>query len=351
LTREIGARFFVIARDKGHDLIAHIHHSCTDAQGMITFLEDLIIEYAVKQGNIEMVRAPRKLEPELLVRRGSPMLSGWSFLKMLHKQALGLRGVLRFLRNTPMPLADRQGEPVSPIHQDAHSSPLVHEFNQIETQRIMAAARKATVNASEILLRDLFLAIFDWRKKHSLGNDLDCMRISFPIGLRSPSEIRMPMANCFSMVFLDRQAELFQDPHFLLRSIHEQMCTIKDNQLQYTFLLSLGVARKLPGGLSRFLSGTRCHATSCFSNIGKVFILSPLPTKEGKLVLGELELDSLDFVLPLRPHMHAAFTAHMYGGCLRLLINYDHRRMTKDDARDLLEGFLGKIHRTMGVTD
>lgn len=348
LEREIGARFHVVKRETGHDLIAHIHHCCADAQGLVTLLEDLMTEYALRRGTIE-ISAPRKLEPERLLRRGSPMLTGWGFLKMLHKQAVGLRGVLRFIRNTPVPLAAREREADAPVDGNLLPNPLTFAFNQSETRAIFAAARKASVNVGDILVRDLFLAIFDWRRDHSMGHDTDCLRISIPMSLRRAADMRMPMANSFSMIFLDRHANLFPNPHLLLKSIHEQMRIIKENQLQYTFLLSVALARKLPGGLSTYTSKDICHASSCFSNIGTVFAGTLLPRREGRLVIGNMELESMDFVLPLRPHMHAAMCSHIYGGCLRVLINYDPRHISRDDARDLLEGFISRVRRTVAV--
>jgi NRPS condensation-like uncharacterized protein len=351
LERETGARFHVVRRAEGHDLIAQIHHCCTDAQGLVTLLEDLLTEYAQRQGSADISAASLKLEPERLLRRGAPMLTGWGFLKMLHRQAVGLRGVLRFIRNRPVPLAPRKRGADTPVREDLLQNPLTFEFNQSETRELFAAARKASVNASDILVRDLFLAVFDWRRNHSQGNDADCLRISIPISLRGAADLRMPMANSFSLVFLDRQASLFPDPHLLLQSIHEQMRIIKDNQLQYTFLLSVALARKLPGGLSTYTSKDTCHASSCFSNIGTVFATTPLPRREGRLVIGDMELESLDFVLPLRPQMHAAFCANLYGGRLRILMNYDTRNVNEDDARDLLEGYKGRIHRTTAVPE
>lgn len=346
LEREIGARFHVVRRETGHDLIAQIHHCCSDAQGLVTLLEDLMTEYAQRRGSIEIGAPPRKLEPERLLRRGSPMLTGWGFLKMIHKQVVGLRGILRFIRYSPVPLAVRERGADAPVHGNPLPNPLTFEFNQSETRAIFAEARKASVNVGDILVRDLFLTIFDWRRNHSQGNDADCLRISIPISLRGAADLRMPMANSFSMIFLDRQANLFPNPHLLLKSIHEQMRIIKENQLQYTFLLSVALARKLPGGLSTYTSKDICHASSCFSNIGTVFAGTMLPRREGRLVICDMELESMDFVLPLRPHMHAAMCSHIYGGCLRVLINYDPRHISKDDARDLLEGFIGRIRRT-----
>jgi len=75
--------------------------------------------------------------------------------------------------------------------------------------------------------------------------------------------------------------------------------------------------------------------------------MTPLPRDDGKLVVGGLRLESVDFVIPLRQRMHTAFCAHIYGGRLRILMNYDPRHITQEDARDLLEGFRRRVYRSM----
>ncbi len=347
LSLESATRFQVVNREDGHDLLVQAHHACTDAQGLISLMEDLMIEYARLTGGAGSDGSARTPDQARLLRRGAPRLTCRGFMKMLHKQAVGLRGVLQFIRNAPVPLAVR-GEDESVTGCPASfPNPIMFELSRTETRSLFAAGRKGRVNAGDLLMRDLFLAISGWRQERAMGSGADCFRVSVPMSLRGATDQRMPMANSFSLVFLDRGHTDIKAPDLLLRSIHEEMQLIKENQLQYTFLLSLAIARRLPGGLPRFLAKDTCRATSCFSNIGAVFAMTPLPRHDGKLVVGGLRLESVDFVIPLRQRMHAAFCAHIYGGRLRILMNYDPRHITQEDARDLLEGFRRRVYRSM----
>lgn len=347
LSLESATRFQVVNREDGHDLLVQAHHACTDAQGLLSLMEDLMAEYARLTGDAGSADSTRTPDQARLLRRGAPRLTCRGFMKMLHKQAVGLRGVLQFIRNTPVPLAVRGEEEYVTGCPASFPNPIMFELSRAETRSLFAAGRKGRVNAGDLLMRDLFLAISGWRQERAMGSGADCFRVSVPMSLRGATDQRMPMANSFSLVFLDRGHTDIKAPDLLLRSIHEEMQLIKDNQLQYTFLLSLAIARRLPGGLPRFLAKDTCRATSCFSNIGAVFAMTPLPRHDGKLVVGGLKLESVDFVIPLRQRMHAAFCAHIYGGRLRILMNHDPRHITQEDARDLLDGFRRRVCRSI----
>jgi hypothetical protein len=155
------------------------------------------------------------------------------------------------------------------------------------------------------------------------------------------------MANSVSMVFLDRQPSSFSDPGRLLISIHEQMQKIKRLQLQYTFLLSLGLSRLAPGGLSRATAADKCLSTSCLSNLGPVLNRTPLPRNEKRIVAGNVVLEAVDFVIPLRPHLNAAFCVYTYAGRLRVLMHCDPRVAGERHFRDLLDTYAQQIRRTI----
>jgi hypothetical protein len=158
----------------------------------------------------------------------------------------------------------------------------------------------------------------------------------------------MPMANSVSLVFLDRQPGDFSDPDGLLRSIKKQMGRIKRLELQYTFILSLAVSRLLPGGLSRKTRAEECQSTTCLSNLGPVLARTPLPRRDGRIVAGDVELESVDFVIPLRPHVNAALCVYTYAGRLRILMHFDARVLTDEQATDLLGTYIDRLRETTG---
>ena len=50
LTKEPGTRIWVVRRKSATDVVAQIHHSCTDALGMCQVIEDLLVGYASNMG-------------------------------------------------------------------------------------------------------------------------------------------------------------------------------------------------------------------------------------------------------------------------------------------------------------
>ncbi len=346
LTRQPATRFWVVHRDDGDDVIAQVHHACADALGMTQVLEDLLIGYARELGAEEQVSLP-ELNVRHLRRRGAPGLTTWRFLRTAHQQAVGLLGAREFLLRRPEPLVPPAGEIDEALPPPLFPTPLVGQFDSAETGRIRATAKSRKVTVNDLLVRDLFLAVGTWRERRHLGSDRDWLRFSIPINLRSAADARMPMANSVSSVFLDRQGGDFCDADRLLEGIHEQMELIKRLRLQYTFILSLGVSRWLPGGIERGTRADRCPLTSWMSNLGNVFSQTPLPRRDNRVLAGNVVLESVDYVIPLRPHVHAAFCVYTYAGRLQILMHFDPRVIEHDMAQELLDAYLGQIRRTV----
>lgn len=347
LTEQPGTRFWVLDRDDGHDLIAQVHHCCADGQGMSKVMEDLLIGYASALDTTAAGISLPEVDLRLLLRRGAPGLTAGKFLAMAHKQARGLIGALRFLSHSPVPLAAAVGEIEEALPPATFPTPLAHEFDQDETKRITATAKSLKVTVNDFLVRDLFLAMGAWRKKREIGTDRDWIRFSIPISLRRAVDEQMPMVNSVSCVFLDRQPKDFADAGQLLEGIRAQMGLIKRLQLQYTFILSLGIVRWMPGGISRKVRADRCQLTSWMSNLGPVLTRTPLPRREGRLVSGNVVLESVDYVIPLRPHVNASFCVYTYAGRLRVLMHYDPRAIADERSEDLLETYIRQIRRTI----
>jgi len=343
LAQEPGTRIWVVDRDAGHDLIVQAHHCATDALGMSSVFDDLLIGYALKQGAPADVAALPELDERRLLDRGTPGVTTETFLKMVHKQAVGLLGVREFLLRRPVPLTGKMCRLDDPSAPPPFPAPRTHEFTPDETRQIVARAKSLSVTLNDLLVRDLFLVLGAWREENGYGAERDWLRMSIPVGLRTAAETQMPMANSVSMVFLDRRQTDLCDGQHLLDGIRRQMQRIKRNRLQYTFILSLALSRLTPGGLSNRAPDVRCRSTSCFSNLGIALGRTPLPREDGRIRSGNVVLDSVDYVIPLRPHLHAAFCVYTYAGRLRLLMHFDPRAIPAPQAENLLHRFVEQI--------
>jgi len=180
------------------------------------------------------------------------------------------------------------------------------------------------------------------------GHTGDWLRFSIPMDLREAEDETMPMANSISLVFLDRRRRDFKSRDYLLQSIQRDMVSFKRFLRKHSYIFSVGIARFLPGGLARLTRKNKCFATTCFSNVGRILDRRPLPLSDGRVVAGNVLLESLDVVAPpLRRHMDVTFSAHTYGGRLQLVLNYNSLVIQEHDARELLEMYVQEIRRTL----
>ena len=245
----------------------------------------------------------------------------------------------------------RSPTPLMPIPPELHATslpedfpaPRTHEFAKKETANILAAARRLDVTVNDLLTRDLFVAVAQWRQQNSFGHDNDWLRFSVPVNLRTQADERLSMANCMGMVFLDRRPRDLADPRQLLTSIHEEMQLNKRWQLGLTFVLSADLLRRLPGALSRVARADKYAATCVFSNLGVVFGKTPLPRRDGRIVAGNVVLEGVDFVMPLRPDTSVAVCVYTYADRLFVMMHHDPRVLSDDQSRCLLEIYLRQI--------
>ncbi|MBC8870423.1 MAG: hypothetical protein H8E44_13455 [Planctomycetes bacterium] len=351
ITQGPGTRFWVVDGDDGNDVILQIHHACTDALGASRVMEDLLVAYAQETGTSDHSPPLRELDEARLTDRGKPGLTLWRCARMIHHQAVGLLGVRKFLLRRPIPLVSTQVALDESVNPSLFPSPYVVELDRDETSRLLACAKSLRVTVNDLLVRDAFLAIGGWRKEHGLGPSRDWLRLMIPISLLRNGDGAMPMANSLSAIFLDRRGCDFEDADRLLQSIVRQIQCTKRHQLQYTYILSLAVSRCGPGGLRRQTRADKCRSSCCFSNLGVVLDDVPLPRRDGRLVAGDVVLDSIDFVIPIRPHMHAAFCVYTYAGRLRMLMHFDPRVLSRDISRRLVDGLAKQLRSTISTSD
>jgi hypothetical protein len=368
LMREPGLRAWAAADSQRSTIVLQVHHAACDGKGVMQLVGDFLCYYARAVAPDQSAIDLPPCDDELLRGRGKFGLTAWKFLKMLPAQLSGLKGVGKFLLRQPVPLlAGAESKPCGSFrltpgprrvfpcaehdgyeHPDAFPNVRVGRLDAGELQRLSAAAADCRVSVNDWLLRDFFLAVEAFRRRHAAPGKKDCIRISVPMNLRQPADARMPAANVVSMVFLDRNAAQLADPLGLLRGIREQLALIRRRQLGLTFHWSLMALRVLPGGLAARVSNGRCEATCVVSNLGRVLADSPLPRCEEKIVSGNVRLEDIEVFAPIREGTAASVALVFYAGGLRICLQYDGRRITSAQAEDLLDTYLHTIRSSLG---
>jgi hypothetical protein len=345
ITAECGLRLAVVEDQENCDLIMYVHHACIDGLGMIQFMEELFSEYALTSGITFTRPVTERAGLEALLQRGVFGMTRSQFARMLPKQLIGYDRMLKFLLHQPLPLAP--GKPLSWTAELPEDYPSVVTRSLAESELIYVreAAGRNGVTVNEILVRDLFIALDQWWHLHYPATKSGWFRVGIPINLRPFSAKVIPAANVMSVVFLDRKKKDMTNPQKLLVDVHLEMEHIKLKKLGLVFPMSLSLARKLPGGISYWAKADRCQNTCSFSNLGAP--LDRLASLNGscQLEIGNLRLENIEILPPLRPYTFASFSAIVYAGRMFLALHYDSRVLSVSQMESLADLFMGQVLR------
>lgn len=343
LFREIGIRFHIVSDGRACDLVIQFHHACCDGVGMVAVADELLIAYALALGGApDGLRLPT-LDPSRFAARGRFGLTAGRLMRMLPRQLVGLHGAGKFLLRNPVPIIPCQSHADETLAPPQYPAVLGGVLEPAELLRLREAARRYEVRLNDLLVRELFLAVAQWRARQSIPDDNDWLRMMIPVNMRSPDDDRLAAVSLASFVVLDRRSRDFADPGRLLRGIHDEMSLILRLQLGFTFVFCSGLLNLIPGRLKARVRAPHCMASCVLSNVGRLFVQSPLPRSDGRVVAGNVILESVDIVAPIRPYTCASFVAITYAGRLAITLHYDPRPLTGPQAADLLDTFLTRL--------
>ncbi|MBR0237487.1 MAG: hypothetical protein IJQ39_05310 [Thermoguttaceae bacterium] len=343
LFQEPGCRVYVVEseRENWTKILFQFHHSVSDGLGEMQILGDFVTLYAIAAGLIppETQLRPLDFSKLPLTRR-----VGWTLASYLRNYFHSTPTTLALLfgrcnpliPNTPKP----RTEPTGPY-------PFLQslQLTQEETRQYVQKAKKLGVTVNDLLLRDFFRTIDQWRVQEKKDFPKGSTRVMVPMSVRDPQHEDLPSVNIVSSVFLDRKKrEMAGDPQTLLEGIHREMEWVKRHDQKYVFILILQIGRKLGNILSLSLKSRRCRSTGVLSNLGRVMELSPVPRNEdGTIQLGSSRLEFIDAAPPIRSQTMISFSALTYANALRLCLRYDQNFLTPSDA----ESFLAVFYRNL----
>ncbi|NOY42968.1 MAG: hypothetical protein GXP26_14175 [Planctomycetes bacterium] len=331
----------------GVELLFQFHHSCSDGLGGLQLIEDVLLFYAHEVATPSAPLHVEKPEECRLKVRAKFGLSRWDLLRIAPKQALGLLGAREFMMRTPDSITPVEPENLSSPLPQTYPTAVRHEFSRAETKRILLAARARETTVNNLLASCLFVALHQFRKQLGIAHHRRWIRLSIPINLRRPGAECSSAANCVSMIFLDRRPQAIEDEKGLLASIHTQMARNLKMDLGLTFPLMLRLIKPL-GILATLKGDEQCRCTAVLSNLQRPLIDCPLPRRDGKIIAGDLQLDGLDCLPPVRPKTNAAFGVLTYADRLNITQHYDQRVISADEAERLLDLYVEGILASCG---
>ena len=233
---------------------------------------------------------------------------------------------------------------------------LSFSFARDEHQKLRDAANSRGVTPNDLLLRDLFLTLEDWNRLQ--GSTMlrrllkrPWLRVMMPTDLRSGDDYEMPAANLTGYTFLARTIRDCSLPSELLQSIRNETAMIKHRRSGTAFMDLVFVASQTPGLLRFFLSRNRCLATAVHSNAADPSrrFTAQLPRKLGQVVCGDLVLEEITGVPPLRAKTRATFSISQYNRRLAISLRCDPNLFRLKDTASLLGLYVERLRKSATI--
>ncbi len=350
LTREVGLRVWARAAFEQARLTFQFHHAATDGLGAIQFLGDLLAAYGratVLPG--EEVPEFGPLEISRLRTRGDhgpARVESWrqrfADLKLFVEEAWHL-----FARQ-PKPLAVRT---LSDAERSIEfPSLLTRRLNRHEAAQLREFASKRGVSPNDLYLREMFLTLHDWNRERSSWRPSHWLRIGMPVSMRTEQHDGLPAANVLSMFFVARQLGDRIDTDELLKDLHQQTDRIVNRRLGWYFATGVNWSARIPGALNFSVSERHCLATVILANVGDIRrqMSARFPLQRGKIVAGNIVLESFEGAAPVRPQTHAGVSLGTYAGELIVNLHPDAWHLSRADADELLDRFVNRLRAVAG---
>ncbi len=345
LESEAGMRFQVLEHSGDASATMFFHHACCDGIGAARFVEDLLTGYHLRVDPGSRPDILRDADTLRLPVRGRIPRVGRFPARFAQEVRTFVREGLHWLYHPPSPL----GRPEGPHDADSCSAPrvgfLTREFDAEFSSRLRATAKRRGVTINDVLVAALFAAVCKWNAGYPSDASTPWLRIAVPQNLREPADRWMPAANKVTMCFLTRTVPSCGNTSKLLEGIGVEMAAARYWLRGKGLIRAMGLAQAVPVLKRRFLEQGRCLATVVLSNLGDFdrWFCSSLPRERNCVRAGDICLERITLVAPVRPRTHAAFCAGSYGGVLRVSMRPDPRFFTIDRAEELLTLYASQL--------
>ena len=347
-----------------------LHHACADGIAAVQLLNELFAEYAARTGGAVLppplsdAAAFQALEARSPLQKSqSPENNSSPRSTPLH---ILVAKLARLLCRRPVRIADSQARQQSrptAVTQLPHASPDAHvgdahvgvQFPAISVQsvrdevltKLRAIAAMRAVGLNDLLLLQMFRHVTSWNTEAGLGSERSWLRIAVPVSMRNPRNCQLPACNLVSYALVTHRMRDCREPLRLLQQIHEKTATMRSGKDGLIALKIFRLLRRIPWGVRAFLSFWPCAGTLVLANVGHVIrrCRIELPLNRGRWTAGNITVERICGVPPVRPHTLAAFGVTEYAGQLHVSLRTDGTRLSVADTDLFLRQFILGLER------
>lgn len=339
--RDGGAVFwFVVSPNESHVTLIG-NHTLGDGIGGLQVTSDWMLEYdrLINGGKSKL----SKLDPSRLADRGGLNLLNRKYLSKLMYQPVALFGASKFLFRRIVPLLSKSASEPPPLVE--YPGVVTQRVSSDQSERIKSLASDLSVFLNDLLTAAFFVALANWRNRHSNQNQKDWIRLLIPLSMRTIADRRLTACNRVSFVQIDRQPCQMTDHGEFISGIARELRVIRQWQLDRTLLVALRIASLIPGQIKRLATKSRNLATTLLTNVGTPFDRLPLKQSDRNMNVGNLRMFAFDMLAPLLHGMPLAVAVAEFQSELSISVNFDARFVSRSQSEELLSDLLTALSK------
>jgi NRPS condensation-like uncharacterized protein len=348
IRREIGLRIFVRHDEQRAVITTQFHHASCDGIGSYQYLGDLLYEYAIRTGDAK-IQPPIELDPQRLKNRGlaSYNLNNFRLPSGGYQRLWDEAFQLMSRTNFELVPAKRKPAGFTPAFPGIQS----HTFDKTEYKQLRMAAQSKGQIVNDMLLAKLFETLHDlnhqrrslWKRNHAC--------VMMPLNLREPADNDISCCNVVAHSFVRRSWRQIQDQEKFYQQLGNELLQIKHERHKIRFMhLLAGGQHYYPRTMKFCLKIKRCMATAILSNTGDPTrqFHANFPVENGALRCGNLLLEDLVGVPPLRPGTSATISIFSYRRVMKICLRCDPNQFSESDSRIVLDAFVDRLKSEIG---
>jgi len=166
-----------------------------------------------------------------------------------------------------------------------------------------------------------------------------------PVSMRTPAHDEISVANVLSYVFHSYRRYQLCRTDLLLSAIHQKSYQMINRNEGAAMLCGFALARWIPGlfGLSRKLQPD--FASVVMTNVGEVRRVfgNRFPLKQGRAIAGNVVIQGVDGIAPVRENTNLAIAFGTYGGEMIVHLNRNTQLFSESDADKLLASLVDRL--------
>ena len=221
----------------------------------------------------------------------------------------------------------------------------VRSLPEDAVRKLRSLAVSQAVGLNDLLLLRMLTHVTTWNTQAGCGTDRSWVRIAVPVSMRDPRSGVLPACNLVSYALLTHRMQDCREPQKLLQQIHEKTVTMRSGRDGLIALKIFRLLRRVPCGVRAFLSLWPCAGTLVLANVGNVIrrCRIRLPLQQDRWVAGNITVDRICGVPPVRPHTLVAIGLTEYGNQLHISLRTDGTQLSVEDSEAFLAGFVERL--------